>query len=99
MEAAEEKCFFFFQRQLLQVFSQSKGAEVVARVRSQPSTVSDSRKRQFVRLRYEDACFTFFSLGGNKDPDLSSLICVSVRVVGSTEFSTPTSFTVHFWNT
>lgn len=47
MEAAEEKCFFF-QRQLLQVFSQSKGAEVVALVRSQPSAVSDSRKRQAV---------------------------------------------------
>lgn len=38
----------FFQRQLLQVFSQSKGAEVVALVRSQPSAVSDSRKRQAV---------------------------------------------------
>lgn len=50
-EAAEEKCVFlvcFSQRQLLQVFSQSKGAEVVALVRSQPWTVSDSQERQAV---------------------------------------------------
>lgn len=38
----------FSQRQLLQVFSQSKGAEVVALVRSQPWTVSDSQERQAV---------------------------------------------------
>lgn len=51
-EAAEERCFFclfvcfVFQRQLLKVFSQSKGAAAV--VRSQPWTGSGSRKRQAV---------------------------------------------------
>lgn len=44
-----------------------------------------------------DAIFTFFSLRGNKAPDLSSLICGSIRVAGSSEPST--SLTVHFWKT
>lgn len=45
--AAEERCIcFVFRRQLLKVFSQSEGAAAV--VRSQPSTVPDSRNRQAV---------------------------------------------------
>lgn len=51
------------------------------------------RGRRLARWLYEEAGVTFFSLRGNKDPDLISLIC------GSTEFSTPASFTAHFWNT
>lgn len=39
---------FFSEAAVTGFLSQSKGAEVVALVRSQPSTVSDSGKRQAV---------------------------------------------------
>lgn len=57
------------------------------------------RGRQLAEFLRDDAIFTFFSLRAIKAPDLSSLICGSIRVVGSTKFSTPTSLTVHFWKT
>lgn len=44
----QRKRAFFLRGSCYRFFSQSKGAEVVALVRSQPSTVSDSRKRQAV---------------------------------------------------
>lgn len=99
MEAAEEKCFFF--RGSCYRFSLKARVQRLQRLlgHSRRPCQTVGRGRRFARLRYEDACFTFFSLRGNKDPDIISLICVSVCMVGSTEFSTPTSFTVHFWNT
>lgn len=42
------KVLFFSEAAVTGFLSQSKGAEVVALVRSQPSTVSDSGKRQAV---------------------------------------------------
>lgn len=80
--------------------SQSKGAEVVVVLgHSRRLYQTVGRGRRLAWVLYDKAYFTFFSLRGNKDPDLSSLICGSTPVVGSTKFSTPTSLTVHFWNT
>lgn len=57
------------------------------------------RGRQLAGQLHGDVYFTFFSLRGNKAPGLSSLICGSIRVVGSTKFFITTSLTVHFWKT
>lgn len=57
------------------------------------------RGRQLGGQLHGDVYFTFFSLRGNKAPGLSSLICGSIRVLGSTKFFSPTSLTVHFWKT
>lgn len=82
------------------LMSQSKGAEVVVVLRhSRRLYQTVGRGRRLAWVLYDKAHFTFFSLRGNKDPDLSSLICGSTPVVGSTKFCTPTSLTAHFWNT
>lgn len=97
-EAAGKNAFL---SQLLQVsLEPSKGAKVVELLRRSHRLYQIvGRGRKLAGLLHDDVYFTFFSLRGNKAPDLSSLICGSIRVEGSTTFSTPTSLTVHFWNT
>lgn len=97
---SKERCFL--GKLLLQVSLEPKqGCKSCEEVlgHSHQSFQIVGRGRQLAGFLRDDAIFTFFSLRAIKAPDLSSLICGSIRVVGSTKFSTPTSLTVHFWKT
>lgn len=98
-EAARKRSFFGGSCYKF-LSSQSKGAKVVERLRySHRVYQTVGRGRQLGGQLHGDIYFTFFSLRGNNAPGLSSLICGSIRGVGSTKFFAPTSLTVHFWKT